>query len=104
MTGVIVLMLVAAWIIHRYLERPLGAWLNKALKRGITDVRKNTPARGNGRRRAARPLPQTPAAHPHPHPHPPAGIPRVSVPASHLAAGEPHPAFHEAPREHSLAP
>lgn len=61
--GVIVLMLVAAWVLHRVVERPLGKWFNKILKRGIADVRENTPARRVGRRRAGAPssaVPDTP--------------------------------------------
>lgn len=42
--GVVALMLVVAWLIHRLVERPLGAWLRGAMKRGVEEIRRNSPA------------------------------------------------------------
>ncbi|MFD9633077.1 acyltransferase family protein [Streptomyces violascens] len=49
--SVIALMMVTAWLIHRLVERPVGRWIRNSMKRGIEDVRLNTPAR---RRRGTR--------------------------------------------------
>ncbi|EFL19628.1 predicted protein [Streptomyces sp. C] len=38
-------MLVVAWVVHRFVERPLGRRLGAGLRRGIEDVRAGTPAR-----------------------------------------------------------
>ncbi|MFH8407234.1 acyltransferase family protein [Streptomyces sp. NPDC018019] len=49
--SVTVLMLVAAWLIHRIIERPVGKWLRTTMRRGIADVRRNvTPRRRHARR------------------------------------------------------
>ncbi|MFE3184588.1 acyltransferase family protein [Streptomyces violascens] len=55
--SVIALMMAAAWLIHRLVERPAGKWVRDAMKRGIEDVRLNSPAR-----RRTRPLPPLPPA------------------------------------------
>ncbi|MFH8345083.1 acyltransferase family protein [Streptomyces sp. NPDC018045] len=45
--SVTVLMLVAAWLVHRVVERPLGKWLRTTMRRGIDDVRRHVaPRRG----------------------------------------------------------
>ncbi|MFF2810812.1 hypothetical protein ACFVT2_27275 [Streptomyces sp. NPDC058000] len=50
-------MLAAAWLVHRLVERPLGAWLRTRMRRGIDDVRQHVAPR----RRHARPTtPPTP--------------------------------------------
>ncbi|MFB9593536.1 acyltransferase family protein [Streptomyces racemochromogenes] len=38
-------MLVVAWVVHRFVERPLGRRLGAGLRRGIEDIRAGTPAR-----------------------------------------------------------
>ncbi|MEU9100018.1 acyltransferase [Streptomyces sp. NPDC048361] len=48
------LMLVVAWLIHRFVERPLGLWLRNTMRRGIADVRQQVAPR----RKHASPLPQ----------------------------------------------
>ncbi|MFH9420118.1 acyltransferase family protein [Streptomyces sp. NPDC017529] len=55
--SVTVLMLVAAWVVHRLVERPLGKWLRTVMRRGIDDVRRNVTPR---RRHARRPAPPVP--------------------------------------------
>ncbi|MGW2814980.1 acyltransferase family protein [Streptomyces sp. NPDC001415] len=55
--SVVALMMATAWLIHRYVERPAGQWIRASMKRGIEDVRLNTPAR-----RKARWRPSLPAA------------------------------------------
>ncbi|WP_371619451.1 acyltransferase family protein [Streptomyces sp. NBC_00454] len=45
LVSVTVLMMVTAWLIHRLVERPVGKWLRDAMRRGVDDVRRNTPAR-----------------------------------------------------------
>ncbi|GHF18432.1 MULTISPECIES: acyltransferase family protein [Streptomyces] len=57
-TGLIAVMLGAAWLMHRYVERPLGKWLRTALLKGMEEVRRNTPERG------PRPAAQEPAQEP----------------------------------------
>ncbi|RSS52887.1 acyltransferase [Streptomyces sp. WAC07061] len=37
-------MLVVAWVVHRFVERPLGRRLGTGLRRGIEDIRAGTPA------------------------------------------------------------
>ncbi|WP_079025811.1 acyltransferase family protein [Streptomyces yangpuensis] len=41
--GVTVLMVALAWLIHRFVERPLGRVLREALRRGVQDIRSGTP-------------------------------------------------------------
>ncbi|GGU37286.1 acyltransferase family protein [Streptomyces violascens] len=43
--SVIALMMATAWLIHRLVERPAGKWIRNSMKRGIKDVRLNTPTR-----------------------------------------------------------
>ncbi|WP_328928894.1 hypothetical protein OG429_32910 [Streptomyces sp. NBC_00190] len=38
-------MLTLAWIIHRLVERPLSRVLRGSLRRGLQDIRSDTPAR-----------------------------------------------------------
>ncbi len=40
--GLILVMLGAAWLLHRYVERPLGKRMRTALRRGVEEVRRNT--------------------------------------------------------------
>ncbi|GAA2915149.1 acyltransferase [Streptomyces thioluteus] len=40
--GLIVVMLLAAWLIQRYVERPLGKWMRRALQRGMEEVRRES--------------------------------------------------------------
>ncbi len=49
LVSVTVLMMVVAWLIHRLVERPAGKWLRDAMRRGVDDVRRNTPARNRPR-------------------------------------------------------
>ncbi|WP_406507324.1 acyltransferase family protein [Streptomyces sp. NBC_00212] len=49
--SVIALMMATAWLIHRFVERPVGKWIRNSMKRGIEDVRLHTPARRHGRTR-----------------------------------------------------
>ncbi|MYT30746.1 MULTISPECIES: acyltransferase [unclassified Streptomyces] len=59
--AVTALMLVAAWLIHRLVERPLGKWLRTTMRRGIDDVRRNvTPRRRHARPVTAPPAPTAP--------------------------------------------
>ncbi|GGR13792.1 acyltransferase [Streptomyces netropsis] len=37
--GIIALMLGAAWVLHRCVERPLGKWLRRALQKGMEEMR-----------------------------------------------------------------
>ncbi|ARF58488.1 acyltransferase family protein [Streptomyces gilvosporeus] len=61
--SVTALMLAAAWLIHRLVERPLGKWLRATMRRGIDDVRRHAaPPRGHPRRSAPRTSPASPAA------------------------------------------
>ncbi|WP_234392346.1 acyltransferase family protein [Streptomyces sp. WM6378] len=55
--SVIALMTATAWLIHRHVERPVGKWVRDSMKRGIQDVRLNSPAR-----RQDRPGPSLPGA------------------------------------------
>ncbi|AYG81209.1 hypothetical protein DWB77_03351 [Streptomyces hundungensis] len=41
--SVVALMMAIAWLIHRFVERPASRWIRDSLKRGIADVRDNTP-------------------------------------------------------------
>lgn len=50
LVSVTVLMMVTAWLIHRFVERPVGKWLRDAMRRGVDDVRRNTPAREHPRK------------------------------------------------------
>lgn len=43
--GVTVFMVLLAWLIHRFVERPLGRLLRDGLRRGIQDIRSGTPSR-----------------------------------------------------------
>ncbi|MBT2387258.1 acyltransferase [Streptomyces sp. ISL-11] len=46
-SGLIVVMLFAAWLLHRYVERPLGKRLRTALLKGMDDMRRHSaPAAG----------------------------------------------------------
>ncbi|MGW5122117.1 acyltransferase family protein [Streptomyces noursei] len=54
--SVTALMLVFAWLVHRLVERPLGAWLRTKMRGGIEDVRQHVAPR----RRHARPAPTVP--------------------------------------------
>lgn len=38
-TGAILLVLALAWLVHRYLEKPLTRWLRRVLRQAIADVR-----------------------------------------------------------------
>ncbi|MGE7387020.1 acyltransferase family protein [Streptomyces sp. NPDC004126] len=49
-------MLVVAWVIHRFVERPLGRRLGAGLRRGIEDIRAGTPPRPVLHRVPAQPL------------------------------------------------
>uniref|UniRef100_A0AAU2V309 Acyltransferase n=1 Tax=Streptomyces sp. NBC_00003 TaxID=2903608 RepID=A0AAU2V309_9ACTN len=60
--SVIALMMATAWLIHRYVERPAGRWIRTSMKRGIEDVRLNTPARRKAWRRPS--LPAAPEERP----------------------------------------
>ncbi|MFD7167066.1 acyltransferase family protein [Streptomyces violascens] len=60
--SVIALMMATAWLIHRFVERPVGKWIRNSMKRGIQDVRLNTPARGHRRTRVVIESPGLPAA------------------------------------------
>lgn len=40
-------MLVVAWLIHRFVERPLSRRLRSAMRSGIEDIRRSTPAQGS---------------------------------------------------------
>ncbi|MCC3769790.1 acyltransferase [Streptomyces sp. UNOC14_S4] len=42
--GLVVVMLGAAWLLHRYVERPLGKRLRKALLKGMDEMRRNSAA------------------------------------------------------------
>lgn len=44
--SVTVLMMVTAWLIHRFVERPVGLWLRNSMRRGVDNIRRNTPAPG----------------------------------------------------------
>ncbi|CAM5431053.1 MULTISPECIES: acyltransferase family protein [Streptomyces] len=57
--SVTVLMLIAAWLLHRLVERPVGKWLRTTMRRGIDDVRRQVVPR---RRHARRLGPQAPVA------------------------------------------
>ncbi|WEB42895.1 acyltransferase [Streptomyces yunnanensis] len=59
--SVVALMLVAAWLIHRFVERPLGTWLRTTMRRGIDDVRRNVAPRRRHARPATTPPPPPPA-------------------------------------------
>ncbi|MEU9714015.1 acyltransferase [Streptomyces sp. NPDC047976] len=48
-------MLVVAWAVHRFVERPLGRRLATGLRRGIEDIRAGTPARPTLHRVPAQP-------------------------------------------------
>ncbi|GGX17428.1 acyltransferase family protein [Streptomyces noursei] len=62
--SVVALMLVAAWLIHRFVERPLGKWLRATMRRGIDDVRQNVaPRRRHARPATTPPPPQPTVAH-----------------------------------------
>ncbi|MFD6108839.1 acyltransferase family protein [Streptomyces yangpuensis] len=41
--GVTALMVALAWLIHRFVERPLGRVLRDGLRRGVQDIRSGTP-------------------------------------------------------------
>ncbi|MFJ4777755.1 acyltransferase family protein [Streptomyces sp. NPDC088762] len=43
--GVTAFMLFLAWLVHRLVERPLGRRLSGSLRRGIQDIRRETPVR-----------------------------------------------------------
>ncbi len=44
--SVTALMLVAAWLIHRFVERPVGKWLRTVMRKGVEDARRHmTPRR-----------------------------------------------------------
>ncbi|SHN04892.1 acyltransferase family protein [Streptomyces yunnanensis] len=58
--SVVALMLVAAWLIHRFVERPLGKWLRTTMRRGIDDVRRNVAPRRRHARPATTPPPPPP--------------------------------------------
>ncbi|MFH8725936.1 acyltransferase family protein [Streptomyces termitum] len=79
--AVTALMMLAAWLIHRFVERPAGKWIQKALKRGIQDVREGTPLPA-----ARRPAPSAAparesAAAPERVPAPAAAPPQATAPA-----------------------
>ncbi len=38
-------MLLAAYALHRFVERPLGTWLRGAMRRGIDDMRRYSAPR-----------------------------------------------------------
>ncbi|MGI5529708.1 acyltransferase family protein [Streptomyces syringium] len=40
--GIIVLMLGAAWVLHRCVERPLGKWLRRVLQNGMEEMRRQS--------------------------------------------------------------
>ncbi|MEU9802609.1 acyltransferase [Streptomyces sp. NPDC051000] len=40
-------MLIVAWLIHRFVERPLSRRLRTAMRSGLEDIRRNTPARAS---------------------------------------------------------
>ncbi|TJZ56790.1 acyltransferase [Streptomyces piniterrae] len=63
--SVTALMLATAWLIHRFIERPVGKWLRTTMRRGIDDVRRHaTPPRSHSHRHshAQRSPSQTPTA------------------------------------------
>ncbi|MGW2863014.1 acyltransferase family protein [Streptomyces sp. NPDC001205] len=53
--SVVALMMATAWLIHRFVERPASKWIRDSMKRGIADVRRNSPGRRPARPRAAPP-------------------------------------------------
>ncbi|MEU9162110.1 acyltransferase [Streptomyces sp. NPDC048424] len=53
--GVTALMVLLAWLIHRFVERPLGRFLRDRLRRGVQDIRSGTPAPPPLRRLPAQP-------------------------------------------------
>ncbi len=61
--SVVALMMAIAWLIHRFVERPASRWIRDSLKRGIADVRDNTPV-GRRRRVGAGAQPSVPPATP----------------------------------------
>ncbi|MFF8599353.1 acyltransferase family protein [Streptomyces sp. NPDC015232] len=62
--SVVLGMLVLAWLIHRFVERPLSKRIRSGLKSGIQDIRLNTPAPRKSRETAPVDAPTTPAAAP----------------------------------------
>ncbi|MFI9120536.1 acyltransferase family protein [Streptomyces bikiniensis] len=58
-------MMVAAWLIHRLVERPLGKWMRNGLKRAVQDVRRETRPGGlRGRWDGGRPEQAVPGTTP----------------------------------------
>ncbi|MFG2990498.1 acyltransferase family protein [Streptomyces sp. NPDC048257] len=58
--GVTATMLLLAWLIHRFVERPLGRLLRDGLRRGLQDIRSGTPRGPSiGRLPAQSPAPDT---------------------------------------------
>ncbi|MFE4018059.1 acyltransferase family protein [Streptomyces sp. NPDC059101] len=58
--SVTALMLVAAWLVHRLVERPLGAWLRTRMRSGIDDVRRHVTPRRRHARPTTLPTPTVP--------------------------------------------
>ncbi|MFC8490552.1 acyltransferase family protein [Streptomyces sp. NPDC057235] len=54
-------MMAVAWLIHRFVERPVGTWMRAGLKRAVQDVRRETRPGGARVRRDGNPPEPTPA-------------------------------------------
>ncbi|MBB5937369.1 acyltransferase family protein [Streptomyces zagrosensis] len=50
--AVLVVMLLAAWVLHRCVERPLGSWLRRALRQGLDDMRRYSAPLASGPQRS----------------------------------------------------
>ncbi|MEV4515132.1 acyltransferase [Dactylosporangium sp. NPDC049525] len=49
MLGLLAVMLVVSWLVHRYFERPVSAWLKRLIRQGIVDMRDAEPgSHGSG--------------------------------------------------------
>ncbi|MEV5593604.1 acyltransferase [Streptomyces sp. NPDC052496] len=64
-------MLVAAWLVHRCVERPLGKWLRTTMRKGVDDVRRHIAPRRKAVRQPAAvvPAPRTGESEPERAPH-----------------------------------
>jgi peptidoglycan/LPS O-acetylase OafA/YrhL len=43
MLGLLAVMLAASWLVHRYVERPVAAWLKRSIRQGIAHMRAAEP-------------------------------------------------------------
>ncbi|MYS81598.1 acyltransferase family protein [Streptomyces sp. SID5474] len=90
--GVIVLMMLVAWVIHRFVERPMGKMLRNSLKRGMAEIRQaSTPTPAT----PATPSPSAPTTSATPNPTTP--DPHPLIPAPSLEADAPYTPFPRVP-------